>query len=274
MNIVSVVKKAALPVAKIWDKHDSTILTATTIVATGAAVVFAIKDGPKCQKILKEKKEEGASNLETTKAVLPYAARTMMAVAVAWGSAILNHKRTGEKIVKLAEALAVANSLRDDTKKATVETVGKEKADEIDRRVMQSRAENVSTPMAEVENTGHGTYIFREPMTGKTFRSSKEFVEMIVTNWSCALREAKAKGDDDFSVSMTDIFDDIGLSRCGFADLFEWPASEYDSIDVNVSNTFEYEGPDGTKEPGYIFDFYTKPMLASSSYSGPRARFY
>ena len=58
MNIVSVVKKAALPVVKIWDKHDSTILTATTIVATGAAVVFAIKDGPKCQKILREKNKD------------------------------------------------------------------------------------------------------------------------------------------------------------------------------------------------------------------------
>lgn len=274
MSIVTVVKKAALPIASIWDKHDSTILTAATIASTAAAVIFALKDGPKCEKILREKKEEGASNIETAKAVLPVAGRTMMAVAVAWGTAILNHKRTGEKIIKLAEALAVAKSLSDDTKKATVETVGQEKADEIDRKVMQNRAEEKPVVMSEIETTGHGNYIFREPMTGKTFRASKEWVELIVNNWSCALKEAKAKNYEEYEVRMTDIFDDIGLSRCGFGDLFTWRAADNSSIDVNLNNTFEYEGPDGTREPGYIFDFYTKPVLAYSSYSTPRSRYY
>lgn len=274
MNVIALAKRAAAPALRIWDKHDSTILTTVTIVATGAAVVFALKDGPKCEKILREKKEEGASNLETAKAIVPVAGRTMMAVAVAWGSAILNHKRTGEKIVKLAEALAVASTLREDTKKATEEVVGKETADEIDRKVMQNRASERPVVMTEVENTGHGTYIFREPMTGKTFRATKDYVELIVNNWSCALREAKAKGWEDYEVRMTDIFDDFGLSRCGFADLFVWKATEHDEISVNLNNTFEYEAADGTKEPGYIMDFYTKPVLAYSSYSSPRARYY
>lgn len=274
MNVLALAKRAAAPALRIWDKHDSTILTTVTIVATGAAVVFALKDGPKCEKILREKKEEGASNLETAKAVLPVAGRTMMAVAVAWGSAILNHKRTGEKIVKLAEALAVASTLREDTKKATEEVAGKETADEIDRKVMQNRASDKPVVMSEIENTGHGTYIFREPMTGKTFRATKDFVELIVNNWSCTLREAKAKNWEDYEVRMTDIFDDIGLSRCGFADLFVWKATEHDDISVNLNNTFEYEAPDGTKEPGYIMDFYTKPVLAYSSYCSPRARYY
>lgn len=274
MSIVSVVKKAALPVARIWDKHDSTILTAVTIVSTGAAVVFALKDGPKCERILREKKEEGASNVETAKAILPVAGRTMMAVAVAWGTAILNHKRTGEKIVRLAEALAVAKSISDDTKRATVETVGQEKADEIDRKVMQNRAEDKPVIMSEVETTGHGNYIFREPMTGKTFRASKEWVNLIVNNWSHSLKEARDNDNDEYEVSMTDIFDDIGLSRCGFADLFTWRAVDNVSIDVNLDNTFEYEGPDGTREPGYIFDFYTKPVLCYSSYSTAKSRWY
>lgn len=274
MNLVSLARKVTVPVIRVWDKHDSTILTAVTIAATGAAVVFALKDGPKCEKILREKKEEGASNLETAKAVLPVAGRTMMAVAVAWGCAILNHKRTGEKIVRLAEALAVASTLREDTRKATEEVAGKEAADEIDRRTAVNRASCDPVIMSEVETTGHGNYIFREPMTGKTFRASKEWVELIVNNWSCSLREAKAKNWDDYEVSMTDIFDDIGLSRCGFGDLFVWKATECNEIAVNLNNTFEYEAPDGTTEPGYVFDFYTKPVLGYSSYTSSRGSRY
>ena len=146
----------------------------------------------------------------------------MMAVAVAWGCALLNHKRSGEKIVRLAEALAVASSLREDTRKATQEVAGKETADEIDKKVALHRASCEHVAMGEVESTGHGNYIFREPMTGKTFRASKEWVELIVNTWSSSLKEAKAKNWDDYEVSMTDIFDDIGLSRCGFGDLFVW----------------------------------------------------
>lgn len=274
MNVLALARKATVPVLKVWDKHDSTILTAVTIAATGAAVIFALKDGPKCEKILKEKKEQGASNVETAKAVLPVAGRTMMAVAVAWGCAILNHKRSGEKIVRLAEALAVASSLRDDTRKATEEVAGKEAAEEIDRKVAVHRASCEPVIMGEVETTGHGNYIFREPMTGKTFRASKEWVELIVNTWSSSLREAKAKDDDEYEVRMTDIFDDIGLSRCGFGDLFVWRSADCDEIAVNLNNTFEYEGPDGTREPGYVFDFYTKPVLSYSSYCSPRARYY
>lgn len=274
MNLATVGRSAVVPLLRLWDKHDSTILTAATIAATGAAVIFALKDGPKCEQILRQKKEEGASNLETAKAVLPVAGRTMMAVAVAWGTAILNHKRTGEKIVRLAEALVVTKSLSDDTRKATVETVGEEKAAEIDRKVAYDRAASEPVMLSEVETTGHGTYIFREPMTGKTFRANKDYIELVVDRWSAILRKARNQGDDEFEVSMTDIFDEIGLSRCGFADLYTWKTTEADEIRVNLNNTFEYEAPDGSREPAYILDFYTKPTLGYTMYTTGRSRFY
>jgi hypothetical protein len=127
MNIVSVVKNASKPALRFWNKHDSTILTGVTLVASTAAVVFALRDGPKCERILREKKEEGATTMETAKAVLPTASRTMMALAVAWGSGILNHKRTGEKIGSLVEALALTQSLRSEEKKKLADEVGEEK---------------------------------------------------------------------------------------------------------------------------------------------------
>lgn len=284
MSIITALTNASLPARRFVGKHDSTILTVITMTATGAAVFFALKDGPKAKKILDAKKKEGANNVETAKAVLPVCARTMMAVAVAWGSAVLNHKRCGDKIIALTEALSVANSLREDTKKATVETVGPEKAEEIEKKVATNRATQQPVVLSEVENTGHGTFIFREPMTGKTFRASKDFVELVVSKYSSELTkhflgihgdsDYARYADEDFEISMSDIFEDIGLSHCGFADLFTWPAREFDSIDVNISNTFEYEGPDGNMEPGYILDFYTKPILAYSSYSAGSGRRY
>lgn len=279
MDVLATVNSAALPAKKFIKHHDSGILTVVTMGATAAAVYFALKDGPKCEKILQQKREEGASNMEKAKAVLPVAGRTMMAVAVAWGSAFLNHKRSADKIIALTEALSLARSMQEDRKKAERETVGEEKAAEIDEKITYNKVTEKPVIMSEVESTGHGNFIFREPMTGKTFRSSKDYIEMIVQKWSMECNKyyvgiREGKYDDEFEVSMSNIFEDIGLSHCGFGDLFVWPAIEFDSIEVNLNNTFEYEGPDGTVEPGYILDFYTKPILAYSSHSSYSGRNY
>ena len=284
MDIVKAVKTASLPVRRIATKHDSLILTAVNMGAVLATAYFALKEGPKAKEILDAKRAEGASNLEKGKAVAFSCKKTMMAMAVAWGSAILNKKITGEKIATLSEALLLYKSLSDDTKKATEEVVGKEKAEEIEKAVTRKRVMDRPVVLSEVESTGHGQYIFREPMTGKTFRASKDYIELVVSKYSEELGrhfkgihgdpEYRSYADEDFEVSMTDIFSDIGLSHCGFADLFVWRAIDCDGIQLNLNNTFEYEGPDGTLEPGYILDFYSKPILAYSSYSSPYGRGY
>lgn len=284
MDFMQAVNHSTLPVKKFAVKHDSAILTLVSMTATAGAAYFAFKDGPKAEKILREKREQGASNTEKAKAILPVYGRTIMCVAVAWGASILNHKRSADKIIALTEALSLARSLREETKRATVETVGEEKAQEIEKKVVTKRVSSEPVIMSEIENTGHGRFIFREPMTGKTFKASKDFIELIVDRHSNELMkyhkgirgdiEYRAYADEDYEVSMTDIFEDIGLSHCGFADLFVWPAREFDCIDVNLNNTFEYIGPDGTPEPGYILDFYTKPVLGYSSYSSSRGGRY
>ncbi len=274
MNPLTIIKSSTLPLKKFWKAHDSGILTGVTIVATGLAVVFALQDGPKCERILREKKEEGASNLEKAKAVLPVAGRTMMAVAVAWGATLLNHKRTGDKIAALVEAVQISRSLQEETRKKTVEVVGEEKAEEIDREVKRERAASKPVIMSEVEETGHGNFIFREPMTGKTFRASKDYIMLVMEKWNARLEHAYSDHNDEYEVTMTDIFMSIGLSKCGFADLFAWSARDVDRIDVNLNNTFEYEAPDGSLEPGYIMDFYTKPTLGYNSYTYSKSRNY
>lgn len=283
MQAVKVSANTAVKVPrKVWNKHDSGILTAITIIATGAAVYFALKDGPKARKILDEKKEKGASNTETAKALLPVCGRTMMAVAVAWGSSILNHKRMTGKVTTLVEALSLARSLREDTRQATVDTVGEEKTQEIEKKVSEKRVAEKPVIMPEVENTGHGQFIFREPMTGKTFKASKDYVELVVGRYSDEIsrmyrdiRDGRLDPDtSECTRCMDDIFQSIGLSHCGFAELFVWDPRYVDRIDVNLNNTFEYEAPDGSVEPGYILDFYTKPTLAISSYSDNNTRWY
>lgn len=274
MNVVSVVKNAGRPVLKIWNKHDGAILTGVTLVSSTAAVVFALRDGPKCERILREKNAQGASNVEKAKALLPAASRTMIALGIAWGSSILNHKRSGEKIATLIEALSLSQSLRTEERKKMVEEVGEEKVQEVEKKVVTEMAQSKPVILNEVQNTGHGNFIFREPMTGQTFRANKDFVELTISKWSAKIREAHVKNWDDYEVTMTDIFDDLGLTRCGFADLFVWRAIDNDSIDVNLNGTFEYEGSDGNTEPAYILDFYTKPMLGYSSYTAPASRYF
>lgn len=270
--------KISGPVLRVWKEHDTAILTAVTMAASGAAVVFALQDGPKCREILAKKRAEDATNAEKAKAILPVAGRTMMAIAVAWGAALLNHKRTRDKIGTLVEAAAVGYSLYGDTKKKVEEECGPEVAEKIEKEVMVKHAVSKPVAMSEIEETGHGNFIFREPMTGKTFRASKDYVRLIVQEWSekvhIAHNQIKNGELEEFKVTMTDIFRSFPLSHCGFGDLFEWDAEYDDEIIVNLDNTFDYEGPDGTKEPAYILDFYTKPTLACSSYSSQQARNY
>lgn len=259
---------------KVWRKHDSGILTAVTIVSSGLAVYFALKDGPKAKKILDQKREEGASNVEKAKAVLPVCGRTMMAIAVAWGSSLLNHKRMTGKVSTLVEALSLARSIQSDRIEAEKEVLGEEKAAEIDKKIDQRRATEKPVVLSEIETTGHGTYIFREPLTGKTIRCSKDYIELIVGRFSSELyrmHKGIQNGDldpdaEELEVSMNDIFKALGLSGCEFAEFLVWPARDFDSIDVNLNETFEYEGPDGTLEPAYILKFYTRPIIGYNSY--------
>jgi len=281
MNIVSVVKSASKPALRFWNKHDSTILTGVTLVASTAAVVFALRDGPKCERILREKKEAGATTMETAKAVLPAASRTMMALAVAWGSAILNHKRTGEKIGSLVEALALTQSLRSEEKKKLAEEVGEEKVKKVEEEVVKERAERAlvksPTMIDQIQATGHGTFIFREPMSGATFRASKDYIYLVIEKWSNRLKNAWENHNDEYEVSMSDIFEDIGIKqKIGFGDLFVWRAAENDGDGIipNLNNTFEFEHDDGSTEPAYILDFFTKPVLGYSSYTAPSGRYY
>ena len=153
MNVVSAVKNAGTPALRFWNKHDSTILTGITLVSSGAAVIFALRDGPKCERILREMSEKGASNAEKAKAVLPAASRTMIALGIAWGSSILNHKRSGDKIATLIEALSLTQSLRSDERKKMVEEVGEEKVQEVERKVAAERAQSKPVIMSEIENT-------------------------------------------------------------------------------------------------------------------------
>lgn len=270
--------KVGGPVLRTCREHDTGILTAITMGGTALAAWYAIQDGPKCREVLARKRAEGASNTETAKAILPVAGRTMMAVAVAWGAALLNLKRTKDKISTLAEAAVLGYSLYGDTKKKVEEECGPEVAEKIEKEVMVKHAVSRPVAMNEVEETGHGRFIFREPMTGKTFRASKDYVKLIVMEWSEKIRIAHDQiknGElEEYKVTMSDIFRAFPVSHCGFGDLFEWNAEYDDEIIVNLDNTFDYEGPDGTVEPAYILDFYTKPTLAVGSYSSPQARNY
>ena len=181
------------------------------------------------------------------------------------------------------ETVSFIKTMQNERREVEKEIIGDEKVQEIDKKVSEKRVVEKPVIMSEIETTGHGNYIFREPMTGKTFRASKDFLELAVGRYSDEMtrmhnqiREGKLDPDDDsLAISMDDIFTcGIGLSHCGFAELFEWHPKDNDAIRLNLTNTFEYEGPDGTLEPGYVFDFFDKPVLAMSSYSTSGSRRY
>lgn len=246
-------------------KNDRVILTSITVVGTVAAVIFAWKARSKCEKKLDELRERDATNAEKAKEIIPIVAPAAVATGVAVTSAIVNHKVTSDKLTALASALTIAKTAHDEYVKATGNVVGDEVEATIGNAANDAAAKKLAegkpVVISDVKDTGHGRFIFREPLTGKTFRASKNFIEECAARLNNELACAKLEGRDDFEVTLNDLFEELDLEKCELGDMLSWKWTKNECIRLKLTDTFEYNG----EEPGYLMKFtrYGSPSFGT-----------
>lgn len=250
-------------IKKFFTEHDNAILAGISIVGTVGAVIAAWHARPKCERILEEMNTKGASNWEKTKALAPTLATVVFPAAVSIIATGVNAKRNDSKIAKLTSAAASAitlgqtvRSAHDSYEKATREVVGEEKEKEIRAKQAVKMAESKPVILDDVYDTGTGQFIFREPFTGVTVRASKAFILNSVLESRADVSKVLEGSGKRRKRSFRDIimkwnvpYEKIPDS----SDLYHWDPDRGQVINVDLSETFEYNG----QEPGYVINFFT-----------------
>lgn len=244
--------------------QDRTILTGCAVAGTIVAVASAWKARPKCEEILEQLNEDGASNLEKAKALAPVLAPVVLSTAASVGCALLSHRRATQKIGALISAYSTAKTAMDIRKEVEKELLPPEQVQEIDNQAALRAIEQ--TPVDRIHDTGHGEYLFYEPMTGAVFKSDPNYIKLQVKNAAEPLMRAHCGHmllDEDVQVSMNDLFEALGWddAKGMFGGMFGWPSDTYDEIRPNLNNSVIYNG-----KPAYVLDFYDKPVLLASGY--------
>lgn len=253
------IKKLVTAGAKFIKSHDRSILTGLSIAGTVSAVIFAWKARPKCEKVLKELEAEGADNLEKAKRLAPILAPTAIATGVSVVCDIAAFKVADDMIGVLTNAYTATCTANEMRKVAEKEIVGEDKAEEIEKTVAKKTVESI--PDEEIETTGHGDVIFIEPNTGKVLKSSKDYIELGLSR--CDTKLARCYDslgicvNDEYAISFNDIFNEWGIRRCKFGDMFEFKARDNRKLTWNFI-PFEYEHDNGEVELGYIIDIVSK----------------
>lgn len=262
------------PFLGLWNtvkKNDRTILTGITVVSGITAVIFTWRARPRCEEILDRLDAEGATNAEKAKEILPVIAPAAVSIFTCVASALLNHKRTGDTITTLASALQIGQTVHEEYVKSTEKVVGTEKAEEIATGAARTIAESKPVAVDRVVDTGNGKFIFREPFTGVTLRTSRARIEEAVAEGNNVLADAKRRVDDDFQLTLHDFLElcgvpDSEIPECAYMWSWKWPDDEM--IRVTLVNTFDYKG----EEPGYLLQFtnFGKPTLSYYKEGMPR----
>ena len=90
-------------------KHEGTILTAGSMISTGLAVFFALRDAPKIMAKFDEIREKDLTTLEKAKEIAPVVARVGLATGASFIFQAANYKYAANAVSSAANAIGLYN---------------------------------------------------------------------------------------------------------------------------------------------------------------------
>ena len=198
-------------------KNSPTILTAAGVVLFGVTVYLAVKKTDKVKEILNEKKEAGATKMETARAVAPEVAAPVAAGAAAVACVLAANHISARRIATLGAAYSMTRTAFDEYKSIAKEELGEDKESSIKSKLAKKHCEE--NPMADGQPivTDGGHVLFFDDLSGRYFRSSPNYVRKVVNE----LNKRAMDGCWD-SISVNELYTDLGLDSIGIGDDFGW----------------------------------------------------
>lgn len=217
-------------------KYSPEILTGIGIAGMITSTVLAVKATPKALQLIEEQEAELAREyqeevsltpLETVKATwkcyIPAAVTCVTSVACLIGANTV-HARRGAALAtayKLSEAALV------EYKDKVIETVGEKKEQVVREKIAEDKIKENPVETKTIVVTGKGKTLCFEPLSSRYFYGDIE-----------AIRRAAIKLNEELLhsicgyVSVSDFYDEIGLSHTAMSDIFGWNTDELIDLDI------------------------------------------
>ena len=243
MNFKSIFKTAA----SFIKCHDTAILSGIGVIATVGAVVAAVKATPKCMDILTKADEEGCTNVEKAKRVLPAAAPTVVLTGVSIAANLASHKISSDRISGLVSAYDIAQKIHEGYKAKVKEEVGEEKELDIQQKALNQQAISAKDMMNVPVATGHGNDLFYDSWSGRWFLSDVTYIRKV-------LNELNRDMMNQTFVSLNEFYQSIGLDTTECGEELGW-LLDYGLIDISFD-----AGLNDLEKPFTVMNFIEKPV--------------
>lgn len=203
-------------------KHSPEILIGVGIAAGITAGISAVMATPKALTLIEEEKRdrrkeamknsidgmvyepEPITKLDmvelTWKTYLPSVALAALSVV----SIISSNRISSRRTAALAAAYSLSETAFSEYKDKVAETIGEKKACIIEEKVAQDQIKKIPMLPDEIEETGHGEFLFLDPKSGRYFRSSKEFIDRVMVKLNSQLM-------NEMWVPLNDLYDELGI---------------------------------------------------------------
>lgn len=167
---------------RLFKEHEVGIRTGAIVVTTIYAVYRAAKDSPRIMQRLEELDVEGATNLEKAKEIIPMAAPSALATAASVGLTLSSGKKAADTISSLSSAYTLMATAKSEFEEHAEKIVGKDKVQEINRSIADSKYPDSESSVRRIIDTGHGNDLFYFKFSDDWFQSDVNYIRNMALN--------------------------------------------------------------------------------------------
>lgn len=253
LNLRAILKHSKL----FFHKHSTKILAGLAVASEIGAVIFAAKEGPIAQDRLKELGPD-AKWTDKLKKIGPVYLPAFGMLALSTGC-IIGGCAVGEKKVAILSGLySASEAALKEYEKKVVETVGHEKAQEIQDAVAQQCMEEHPITSATIYATGHGDQLIYDPLSGRYFTSDPNFVVKTASVMNQRIQGSSGTNGEMF-VSVNEWYYELGLEPVGLGDYVGWSIDNLLDIPIDPQCWSHTTSPDNRS--AFMITYYNKPGL-------------
>lgn len=231
-------------------KKSPQILTAVAILELAATVYLAVKAAPKAEKLIHKAEAEKGEKLTpietvktTWKCYIPAAIAGVCTASTIIGANSIVLKRNA----MLATACQLSEDAFQEYKDHVVETVGEKKESLIRDSIAQDQMNRTPVNEAYIINTGEGTTLFRDHLSGRDFLHDKVKIEKACNRLGHIMLSSDA-------ISLNDFYAEIGLDDIGVGDTLGWSLERDGLIEPRFSTCVASNG-----QPCFLLSFNRMP---------------
>ncbi len=206
------------------DEHQREIMLGGAIAGTVVTAVLSWKAGIKADKVLSEQKkkmedletdtdlydeeqlkeEKKQVTIETVKKMAPIVAPPVIAATGTIVAVCAGYKSASKQIATLSALYSMSEKALADQLEKTKEIAGPKKAQEIADALTEKKVKDTPIDKNTIINTGKGTTLCLDDMSGRYFYSSAEEIKK-------ACNTINKRMMDEYYISLNELYDELGL---------------------------------------------------------------